>query len=308
MPPEMLSVAPSPEATKDLPPPPPPDFTARKITREPLPAAPPLETLETLGASPIGKAATSLRYVLAPIPCSLPLRAPPEEPPREDSGELPWACKLPSVKRGASAVSGGVKPEKEGGGGVFGGGAGGVKLAAGVGSAAYEEVKPEVAAGAALDLSDDRHGGGGRHAGGVAAAGIGLPFAPGAATLVPEDACLVKDSFGEIHVVHPVPNYVKIQGQSFESEAGATGAARNYRRQKSSMTVTVQDVGLSTGFEVPAGSSDSAVGSISAAISAALAAGVGWGAPRVEEAESTMMAKGFASSSVPPHPLLRAPT
>ncbi|KAJ1472463.1 hypothetical protein T484DRAFT_1840241 [Baffinella frigidus] len=234
----MFSVAPSPEATKSLPPPPSSDFTAREITREPLPAAPTLETLKTLEPSPPGMAATSLRYMLAPIH-----GAPPDEPPEDDSGGLPWVYKLPQEKRGASAGSGGAKPEKEGGGGVFGGRSAGVMLDAGVRSAAYGGVKPEVAAGAALDLSGDSHSGGGRRdgCGGVGAGGNGPPLVPGAATLFPEDVCLVKDSFGEIHVVRPVPNYSKIHGQSFESEAGAKGAAHDYRRKERSLSVTVED-------------------------------------------------------------------
>jgi len=241
----------------------------------PLPPPPTRSDLTEGEASPeplpaaLGSAArmrVSLRRDLAPSDS-----APPSEE-IQDAAELPWANE-------ASLEKGRV-------GGVFGG--------EGVGAETGQELHPrppEVATGAALVHSTEQ-----------------VPvstYAGGSTSLKDKDpeVCLVKDSFGEVRMVRPVPNYAKIDGQSFESEAGAAGAARNYGRQKSSMAVTVQDVDLSTGFDVPAKSSDSNVGSISAAISAALAKGVGWGAPRVEEAESTMMAKGFASSSVPPHPL-----
>ena len=89
------------------------------------------------------------------------------------------------------------------------------------------------------------------------------------ATLAPEGGSLVKDSFGEIHVARPVPNYAKIQESIiFEGDSGAAhnyrgGEAHNYRRQKSSVAVTVEGVtpDLAAGFDVPATSSDAPGGS-----------------------------------------------
>ncbi|KAJ1467368.1 hypothetical protein T484DRAFT_2369526 [Baffinella frigidus] len=140
------------------------------------------------------------------------------------------------------------------------------------------------------------------------------PGVAAGATLV-EAPNLVKDSFGELHVVRSVPKFAKIQDQSFEGEAGPPGKSLSpgdkYRQKMSSVAVTVQEEvpGLATGFNGPAASYDApAAGSIAAAIAAALArvrapegVGTGWGgrggAPRVEEADSTMMARGFASTS-----------
>jgi hypothetical protein len=169
------------------------------------------------------------------------------------------------------------------------------------------------------NVSPEKVGGGavsGVEGAGVEPGRVLHPVASGA-TLVPEGASLAKDSCGEIRVVRPVPNYAKIHSQSFESEAGPTGAAHNYRREKSSTTVTVQDAALDlAGFDAPAAGSYAPAAFISAALSTALSrvraqegAGVAWGVPRVDVlSDSTMVAWGVSSSSVAPHPLLRAPS
>ncbi|KAJ1473645.1 hypothetical protein T484DRAFT_1835196 [Baffinella frigidus] len=142
------------------------------------------------------------------------------------------------------------------------------------------------------------------------------PGVAAGATLVSEGPRVVKDSLGELHVVRAVPTFAEIPREFFAAGAGPSlSPGDTYREKMSSAAATIHEgaPGLATVFNEPTRSDAPAAGSIAAAIAAALArvrapegGRMGWGGrggPRAEEADSTMMARGFASTSVPPHPL-----